>query len=234
MQINQIQVRIKSIKQETADARSYTLEEISGRRINYKAGQFITLLLNINGREVRRSYSLTSAPGIDKDLTITIKRVENGIASRYIIDHFKAGQIISCIEPTGRFVVEDETSTLFFIVAGSGITPVFSMIKYVLKFHPTQQIILINQNRSKESAMFSGSLQALSNSHPGRLTIVDLFSQPAGSTFGSRLNNYLLEQLVTKYAPDNNVHFYICGPKAFMLMSEVTLKVLGYWATATR
>jgi ring-1,2-phenylacetyl-CoA epoxidase subunit PaaE len=229
MDINQLQWRIHSINRETADAWSYTLEEVNGKQVSYKAGQFLTLLLQIDGKEVRRSYSISSAPGVDKRISITVNRVVNGLASRYIIDHFHVGQTITTLAPAGKFTVDEDASTLFFIVAGSGITPVFSLIKYVLQFNASQKIVLINQNRHEDSAVFRKTLQLLQNGYNNRFSIIELFSQPTSHFMPpQRLNNYVLEQIVYKLAPHERVSFYICGPKAFMLMAEFTLKTIGY------
>src|SRR4051812_20553004 len=120
-----LQLRIKNIRQETNSSKSYFIEEINNKKIDYKAGQFFTLLVNLHGKEVRRSYSISSAPGIDEDIYFTIKRIENGELSRYLFDHLRIGDVITSLPPTGRFTIDEfESKLAVFISAGSGITPV--------------------------------------------------------------------------------------------------------------
>ena len=83
------------------------VEEINGRQIEYKAGQFFTLLVDLHNKEIRRSYSISSAPNVDEDIYFTIKRIENGELSRYLFDTLKAGDTITTLPATGRFTIEE-------------------------------------------------------------------------------------------------------------------------------
>ncbi|MEJ7679497.1 MAG: FAD-binding oxidoreductase [Segetibacter sp.] len=174
-----IQLRIKNIRQETSSSKSYFIEEINGKKIEYKAGQFFTLLVNLNGKEVRRSYSISSAPGVDDNIYFTIKRIENGELSRYLFDNLKVGDIITSLPPTGRFTIDEPESKLaVFISAGSGITPVFSLIKHILYQFADTIVLLIYQNHNEEESIFRDELLLLQQKYSERFTLREIFSHP--------------------------------------------------------
>ena len=225
-----LQFRIKNIRQETGSSKSYFIEEINRKKIDYKAGQFFTLLVNVSGREVRRSYSISSAPGVDEDIYFTIKRIENGELSRYLFDNLKAGEIITSLPPSGRFTIDEPESKLaVFISAGSGITPVFSLIKHILYQFANTDILLIYQNHSEDESIFREELLLLEKKFEARFSIKEIFSRPIGHNRPSqRLNNNLLEKILLQNITATSVRFYLCGPEAFMRMAQFTLKVMGY------
>lgn len=225
-----LQLRIKNIRQETNSSKSYFIEEAGGKKIEYKAGQFFTLLVNLHDREVRRSYSISSAPGVDKDIYFTIKRIENGELSRYLFDHLKTGDILTSLPPTGRFTIDEPESKLaVFISAGSGITPVFSLIKHILYQFAGTNVLLIYQNHNEEESIFREELLLLQKKFEQRFTLREIFSHPTVSNKPSqRLNNNLLEKILLQNLTDAPVRFYLCGPEAFMRMAQFTLKVMGY------
>lgn len=225
-----LQLRIKKIRQETSSSKSYFIEEVSGKKIEYKAGQFFTLLVNLNGKEVRRSYSISSAPGVDEDIFFTIKRIENGELSRYLFDHLKVGDIITSLPPTGRFTIDEpESKSAVFISAGSGITPVFSLIKHILYHFADTDILLIYQSHDEEEAIFRKELLLLHQKFEKRFLLKEVFSHPLDHKKPSqRLNNNLLEKILLQNPLQASVRFYLCGPEAFMRMALFTLKVMGY------
>lgn len=225
-----LQLRIKNIRQETISSKSYFIEEVSGKKIEYKAGQFFTLLVNLHGKEVRRSYSISSAPGVDKDIYFTIKRIENGELSRSLFDHLKTGDILTSLPPTGRFTIDEpESKSAVFISAGSGITPVFSLIKHILYQFAGTNILLIYQNHNEEESIFREELLLLQKNFEERFTLKEIFSHPTDFNKPSqRLNNNLLEKILLQNITEASVRFYLCGPEAFMRMAQFTLKVMGY------
>ena len=225
-----INFRVEQVRLETPVCYTYFLREVTGKSIAYKAGQFLTLLLTINGREVRRSYSLSSAPLVDANLSITVKRVPNGEASRYIIDNIKEGDVIQALLPAGRFTINQPNEKLFcFIAAGSGISPIYALIKSLLNKPSEQKLLLIYQSRKEDTAIFRKQLLLLQEGYRNRFTIIELFSQPGSHSIPPRrLNNFLLEQIIRQHVHTTSVQFYICGPALFMKMGEFTLKTLGY------
>lgn len=225
-----LRFRITHIKQETSEGKSYFIEEVNGKSINYKAGQFLTLLVNMHGKEVRRSYSICSAPGVDDALFFMVKRIENGELSRYLFDTLQGGDIITSLPPTGRFTIDAPECELYvFIAAGSGISPVFSLLRQLLHNFQSPRALLIYQNRNEQESIFRSDLLQLQRKFSGRFTMKEIFSQPADhNILHQRLNNALLEKMLKEQINTSSVCFYLCGPEAFMRMAQFTLKVMGY------
>jgi ring-1,2-phenylacetyl-CoA epoxidase subunit PaaE len=225
-----LQLKITSIRQETAETKTFFVAEINKRNIAYKAGQFITLLVTLHNKEIRRSYSISSTPGVDNDFFFTIKRIENGELSRYLFDELKVGEIIISLPPSGRFTIEKpESEVAVFIAAGSGITPVFSLIKHLLYHFRDTQVLLIYQSHSEKESIFRNELLLLQQAFPATFSLEEIFSQTANYKKRSqRLNNNLLERLLLDKLHQSSVKFYLCGPEAFMRMAQFTLKVMKY------
>lgn len=219
-----LQLRIEAIKWELPDTATFFLKEVSGKAIPYKAGQFITLVFTHREEEIRRSYSLSSSPD-EGLLAVTIKRQANGEISRFMLNRLMVGDILTAVEPAGRFFVNSfhPEKDIFFFAAGSGITPVFSMLKYILKRDGKSGLTLIYSHKDA-SVLFKTELDALALSHPGRLRIIYFLSNE-----GNRLNNLKVEQLVKQhiqFTPDK-AEFYICGPFDYMRMVKLTLIYTG-------
>lgn len=155
--MDHILLRINKIVKETAAAKTFFLSPVSGQ-FQYTAGQFITLLLEIAGREVRRSYSFGSTPHVDDEIFITLKRLENGEVSRYLFDNVKEGAVLKALPAAGRFTLTKEASLYFFIAAGSGITPIFSLLKDVLKRKEKSKVILLYQNTNEALSIYRKQL----------------------------------------------------------------------------
>lgn len=225
-----LQLKIKAIRQETPYSKTFVVEEINRRPVQYKAGQFLTLLVQLHNKEIRRSYSISSTPGVDEELFFTVKRIENGELSRYLLDELKVGDIMVSLPPTGRFTIEKPAGELaVFIAAGSGMTPVFSLIKHVLCRFEQIKVLLVSQNRNEEESMFRNDLLMLQGKFTGRFTLKEIFSNPRGHSRPSqRLNNNLLEKILLEHVTTTSVRFYLCGPEAFMRMAQFTLKVMKY------
>ncbi|HVW13249.1 MAG TPA: ferredoxin--NADP reductase [Mucilaginibacter sp.] len=219
-----LQLRIEDIKWETPDTATFFLSEISGKHISYKAGQFLTFIFSHHDEEIRRSYSLSSSPD-EKLLAVTVKRIPNGEISRFMLTKLKPGDVLNAVEPAGRFTVADFNTEkdIFFFAAGSGITPVISHLKYILKREGYSRLILIYSTKN-DPVIFRPELNALVLAHAHRLQIVYLLSAE-----GRRLNNTMVERLVKA----NNVfgldkaEFYLCGPFDYMRMVRLTLLYMG-------
>ncbi|MCW3105528.1 MAG: hypothetical protein JWQ09_34, partial [Segetibacter sp.] len=225
-----LQLRIKNIRRETTDSKTFFVEEINKRSVEYKAGQFLTLLVTLHNKEIRRSYSISSTPGIDEELFFTIKRIENGELSRRLFDELKVGNIIVSLPPTGRFTIDKpESEVAVFIAAGSGITPVFSLIKHLLYEFEETKVLLINQNHSEKDSIFRNELLMLEKKFNSRFSLKEIFSHPEDHQKPSqRLNNNLLERILLQSLTTSSVKFYLCGPESFMRMIQFTLKVMKY------
>jgi ferredoxin-NADP reductase len=219
-----LQLKIEAIKWELPDTATFFLTELSGRRITYKAGQFITLVFMHRAEEIRRSYSLSSSPD-EGSLAVTVKRMENGEISRFMLTKLKVGDVLNAVEPAGRFTVNNfqAEKDIFFFAAGSGITPVLSQLKYILNRKGNSRLTLVYSSRN-ESVLFKAELDELTIAHPYRLQIIYLLSSKA-----DRLNNLKAELLVTQtiqFSLDK-AEFYICGPFPYMRMVRLTLIYIG-------
>ncbi|RYE20306.1 MAG: ferredoxin--NADP reductase [Sphingobacteriales bacterium] len=220
-----LQLKVEAIKYETADTITFYLREVSGKKIAYEAGQFLTLVFSHHNDEIRRSYSLSSSPD-EQQLSITVKRITNGEISRYLFTKIKEGDIFNAIEPAGRFVIAgyQNKKDIIIFAAGSGITPVFSQLKYILNREGKSNITLVYSSLSGSSVIFKAELDKLVAAYPHRLKIIYLLSSDA-----NRLNNYMAEQLVRKHTPRglSNADFYLCGPFDYMRMVKLTLLYMG-------
>jgi len=231
MGTQRIPVRISKIIRETEAARTFVLEPLDGRKIKYKPGQFLTFIFQTTAGEQRRNYSISSCPDMDEPLSITIKRLPNGNFSRLMVDKAKEGDILTTIGAHGFFTLPEnihEYKQVFLLAAGSGITPIISLIKTLLIRARGIVVNLIYSNNRVEDAIFYDQLLDLERRYPGRLQIEWLFSNAPAYT-RARLSNWLLSQLLDKYrtAPLDQCLFYICGPFNYMLVMQITLVTAG-------
>jgi ring-1,2-phenylacetyl-CoA epoxidase subunit PaaE len=225
------QLIIQKIITETPDARTFILQQVSGTPYTYKSGQFLTLVFPKPTGEQRRSYSISSSPACNEPLSLTIKRVENGEYSRHFIDHAQVGDTLWSAGIGGLFVLPEDIQSykqVFFLAAGSGITPVFSLIKTILKLHTHLSIVLIYSNRSAADTIFYNGLIELAQQSKGRLIIDFLFSS-SNNILKSRLNNSLLASLLDDYrkAERSEILCYMCGPVDYMDTVGITLLTEG-------
>ncbi|GHB70939.1 ferredoxin--NADP reductase [Persicitalea jodogahamensis] len=234
MQENVLPLRVKNIISETHDTRTFVLEPTDGDPLKYLPGQFLTFLLKIENHEVRRSYSMSSAPGIDALPAITIKRVANGEVSRYWHDRVQVGTLLHALPPAGRFTLDDsagEPRDIFLLAAGSGITPLFSIMKYALTHESDCRVTLLYASRRGRSIIFNEQLEEWQARYPERLEIIHILSQPTDDWPGrrGRINNYRLENIVRKrlHFPTGRARFFLCGPFELMRIAEITLLFMG-------
>ena len=217
-------LRISTIIAETTNAKTFILEPLDNWQPEYKPGQFLTLVFNTKHGEKRRSYSVSSSP--TEPLSITIKKVDNGEFSRLLNSHAKVGDILFTSGISGIFLLPDDLNKAqqyFFIAAGSGITPCFSMMKTILE-KGESNIVLIYSNKSEDDAIFYKQLIKLKQQYSNRFKIEFLFSN-IYDVEKSRLSNWLLNQLLDKYLSNQpaNALFYLCGPFEYMRMVNITL-----------
>lgn len=229
-----IRVRVRQIIRETADTRSFILERVDLHPINYLPGQFLTLVfLKKDGAEARRSYSISSAPALGEPLMITVKRIANGEFSRKLVDDMQVGDELRSIGASGFFTLPPDMThyrQLVFFAAGSGIAPVFSLIKTVLYTDVDIPVLLIYSNRSPETTIFYQALKQLQQLFPERLNVIYLFSTTADLS-KARLNVDLLHGLLVKTSKDRHDRlFYLCGPFEYMRM--ITIALQGYGVPA--
>ncbi|MCB0340941.1 MAG: ferredoxin--NADP reductase [Pseudobdellovibrionaceae bacterium] len=181
-----VPLKIVEIVEETTDCKSFFLQvpqnEIS--RFKYKPGQFISVKMDIHGESLTRSYSLASTPDEDPDLLqITVKKVEGGRVSTFMVEQLKEGQILIASPPAGNFVLEKggpKNRHIFLLAGGSGITPLFSMLKHVLASERDTLITLLYASRSDSQVIFKQALSDLEAQYISQLEIYYIYSKPEG------------------------------------------------------
>lgn len=219
-------LKVTQIIEETKDAKTFVLTPLADWKPIYKPGQFITLVFNTEYGEKRRSYSMSSAPATDNTLQITVKKLDNGEFSRFLITQVKEGDVLESSGISGQFILpegKEDIKQFFFVAAGSGITPCFSLIKTLLKT-TSHRVVLIYSNKSLEDAVFYRQLKKLEGLYPERLRIKFLFSNESG-VYNTRLSSWLLNHFIDEYlaVANNEVMFYVCGPFDYMLTVQITL-----------
>lgn len=219
-------VQVKNIIEETKDTKTFVLEPLDNWMPEYKPGQFITLVFTTKYGEKRRSYSIAST--YNEPLSITVKRVENGEFSRWMLQSLKVGDILQSSGIGGMFVLPKQikpTTHFCFIAAGSGIVPCYSLIKTLLS-ESKNKITLIYSNKSKADTIFSEALNHLTEKYASQFEIRYLFSS-SNDIYNKRLSKWLLEQLIEEYLKESITTslFYICGPFEYMQTVEITLRM---------
>ncbi len=217
---NYHRLHVRAVMDETADCKSLVFDvppELAAA-FAYKPGQFLTLRLPVNGRHVRRCYSMSSAPATDDAPRVTIKRVVQGLGSNWICDHIKAGDSIEVLPPSGMFTPRAGLDDNFLLLAGgSGITPVFSILRAALH-QGNGRIVLLYMNRDESSVIFRKELMALAATYPTRLQIIHWLDSVQGVPS--------LAQLAELARPFADGHAFICGPGPFMDASVEALRAI--------
>lgn len=226
-----IQLTIIDIIRETADAATFVITVDNTQAFCYRSGQFLTLVFSRGSREIRRSYSFSSTPAVDTDYRFTVKRVHNGEISRLLLDTYQKGDKLYAISPAGMFTYEksDTQKDIFFFAAGSGITPIFSLIKHILYTVPSAKVNLIYQNNTEAASIFRQQLVALASRFEQSFTWIDYVSQSA-TGISRKLTNDQVEVLIPQLMQyeRKDALFYICGPLSFMRMCQYTILLMGF------
>ena len=214
------QLRVKHVIDETPDTRSFALDippELANT-FAYRPGQFCTFRVRVSGSEQLRSYSMSSAPETDGDLTVTVKRVPDGLVSNWFLDHVSVGDTLELTRPAGVFCLGPSSDPVVAFCGGSGVTPVMSLTKRAL--HSTdRRVRIFYANRSRDSLIFARALDHLASMYPGRLEVEHHVDAESG---------FPSVELLTKFVgPDSSAEFYICGPGPFMDLAESALGGLG-------
>lgn len=220
------QLKIESITENIQGFKTFSFA--NNHEIKYKAGQYLTLVAHDYNKEIRRSYSITSSPVLDEPLSIGVKRIENGFFSRILIDSAAINDELITIGAGGLFVLPGDINNykqFFFFAAGSGITPIYSLIKTLLHTHTHTNIVLIYSNASPAKAIFFHELKMLKEKYKQRFHIEFLFSNIADLS-KARLHRNLIVKFLNRYsnASYTNSLFYICGTEAYMRLCTYTLQ----------
>lgn len=210
---------IKEVKRETKDAVSILFNVPEELKPDYQfiAGQYINLKLTLDNQEIRRAYSICSAPD-SGDLRIAVKAVKNGVFSQFANTKLKAGDVLEVGQPEGKFTFEpdpERQKNYAAFVAGSGITPVLSIIKSVLKSEPKSSFFLVYGNKTPEETIFHQELHDLQLQYVGRLFVHYVFSQAKAENalFGRIDKSAVNFVLNNKHKELEFDKFYLCGPE---------------------
>ena len=210
---------IKKIERQTADCVtiSFDVPEELKESFLFTQGQNVTLKATINGEQVRRSYSICSAPH-ENELTVAVKKVSDGKFSYFVNEKLKAGMTMEVLSPTGKFHTElkkENKKNYVAFAAGSGITPIISIIKTTLVIEPESSFTLVYSNRSRNSIIFFEELEAIKNKYLQRFQLIHILSRERTDTdisFG-RINTEKLNDLSKLINYHQVDEFFICGPE---------------------
>lgn len=213
-------LKIKDVRQETDDCVSISFEiplELKDE-FQYKQGQYVTIRKNIDGEEIRRSYSACSSPIVESDLRIAVKKVDKGRMSGFLNNGIEVGESIEVMKPMGNFYTEmpsGRPKNYVAFAAGSGITPIMSLLKTALASDEGNRFTLFYGNKSNVDIIFKEELDRLEGEYPERLKVVHVLSreQTEDPLFSGRISTEKCNHLINRF-PDTKEadEYFICGP----------------------
>ncbi|MCH2043953.1 MAG: ferredoxin--NADP reductase [Saprospiraceae bacterium] len=233
-------LRVKSVEKATENAVvvSFNVPAEHQDKFTYKHGQYLTLKFNLNGKDERRAYSLCSSPALDKEPKIGVKRVQGGLVSNHINSNLKAGMEVEVMPPQGHFYTEldsNQKKDYFLFGAGSGVTPLFSILKSVIELEPKSNVYLYYGNKSEDTIMFEEELKSLEQKYKDQVTVQHILSQPKVETkkgflglFNKKIINWRgdtgridawkAKDFINKHAAADGreAEFFMCGPSGMM------------------
>lgn len=226
-------LRVAELRPETRDALVVSFEAPAEAReaFRYRAGQHLILKANIDGEEVRRSYSICAGEQ-EQRLRIAIKRIDDGLFSNWAAEHLKPGSSIEVMEPSGHFNVPLDAEAARHHVAfssGSGITPILSLVKTTLAAEPKSRFTLIYGNRASSSVIFKDELEDLKDRYLSRLSLVFILSreQQDVDLFNGRIDAAKCDALLAKWVDPQDIDVaYICGPQT--MMEQVSDRLMAH------
>jgi ring-1,2-phenylacetyl-CoA epoxidase subunit PaaE len=225
---------VADVRRETPDSVSiaFDVPEALKQTFSFDAGQYLTLKAEVDGREVRRSYSICSGP-TDGELRVAIRKVEGGLFSTFANDDIGPGDAIDVMAPDGRFVLKpdpDRAAQFVCIAAGSGITPILSIVRAVLLCEPKSSVTVIYGNRSAGSVIFREELEDLKNRFPARLSIMHILSRELQDAplMNGRIDREKLDTLLERAIDTEATEtFYLCGPQEMIETAKAALDARG-------
>lgn len=224
---------MQEVRKETDDTVTLCFKQPGLKKIKYVPGQYLTLQFRIDGRRYIRPYSFSSAASVDSTLNVTVKRVPGGIVSNYINDTIQVNDVIEVHEPLGDFVFEADAAlkSVVFWGVGSGITPLFSMIKELLVTDPLLTVYLVYGNKMNSSVIFAEELEVLKNRYSDRFKIWSFYSKEEFFDEGSyNLRGRIDESFVGHLMEHVELpsRHYICGPVGLKKTIKEKLEILKF------
>ena len=196
----------------------------------HKPAQFLSFYIEIDGKKIMRSYSISSCPLIQEELTTSIKKLHCGKTSSYLVDEIQENDVIYSSRPQGRFFKMPETLKprhYLMVAGGSGITPLFSIIKTALISDEKNQVTLIYCNRNENSIIYKNNIKNWQNRYADRFKVIHFISQPETKEYENkgRLTEEPFTQIVnTRNTKELEMEAYLCGPIELMKMAENILR----------
>lgn len=229
-------LRVSQVRRLTADSVliDFDLPPALTERFRFKAGQHLTVRTELDGQEVRRTYSVCSPAGSGR-LQIAVRLIEGGAFSTFAVERLRAGDELELMAPTGRFGPElDPGNSRHYvgIAAGSGITPILSILATTLEVEPESRFTLVYGNRTRASTMFAAELDRLEARHPDRLAVLHVRSRErrADALFAGRIDGPKIERLLADRLPVGTVaDWFLCGPAEMVADVRTTLVRAGAW-----
>jgi ring-1,2-phenylacetyl-CoA epoxidase subunit PaaE len=219
MSIHFHSIQIKEVRQETPECVSVAFDIPDNLKSDFKfsQGQSLTIRTFIEGEEVRRTYSICTSP-LDNEWRVAIKKVDRGLFSTFANEHLKKGDFLEVMPPIGKFYTELNPANrkkYVAFAAGSGITPVLSLIKTTLATEPHSFFTLVYGNKNRSSIIFFEELEGLKNKYMQRFNLVYLLSREQTDTFvnSGRIDNDKLIELSRVIDYTHTDEFFLCGPE---------------------
>ena len=207
------QATVRRVIEETRDARTFVLEP-HDQPFPYRAGQYCTFRVHVDDAELYRSYSMSSAPETDAELTTTVKRVVGGKVSNWLVDHVAQGDEITITRAAGTFCLTPNSAPLLAFTGGSGVTPILSLTKSALA--TTDRVVrLLCADRDRDSVIFDSALKRLVECYPDRLSVIRHIDAEDGLIEARAVREFV--------GADGHADCYVCGPEGFMTVVRAAL-----------
>lgn len=222
-----INVKIKKIIDEDKETKTFIFENIDKKKMPFfRAGQYVSVIMEINGVTISRPYSISSSPydaSRKNEISVTVKLVKDGYVSNWMHKNLKVGQKLVISQPEGEFYYDDirDPKTIIAIAGGSGITPFLSMAKAIAEGSEDFNLIILNGNRKKENIIFHDEFIELEKKSNGKIKVVNVLSEEKKSGYE---HGFINIDLIKKYIPsDNQYSIWMCGPKGMykFVMKEI-------------
>ncbi len=226
----EIVLKVADIINETEHAKTYRLVGKTDTLFSYKPGQFVTISLDIDGKTVKRSYSISSSPSRPHTLELTIKRVPGGLVSNWMADRIALGDEIAVRGPAGKFSCFNYPSRKILCLAGgSGITPIMSMLRWIVDTTADVDVILLLSGHNPSDFIFRKELETISARHSGLRVLFTVTTGWTGTEAWTGLTGRVSRQMIELVAPDIlERHVFMCGPKPFGEAMKAELKDLEF------
>ncbi|WP_339880959.1 ferredoxin--NADP reductase [uncultured Algoriphagus sp.] len=226
-------LKVREVVKETADTVTLYFEQPEPF-LDYKPGQFLTLVMEFEGKEQRRSYSLCTSPYVDPFPGISVKRVPKGKFSNFLNERVFPGKTINVLKPLGNFTTNFHSKNkkhFFLVAAGSGITPIMGILKSVLVNEPNSKVSLLYCSRNEEQIIFKKELESLVEKNGDRLEVIHNLSQPGANWSGlcGRLSKETILEFIQKAEAEQDFdkEYFACGPEGIMDNVVAVLDELG-------